>query len=290
MHKNRKIILVSFATNDLKRSIVRLKAQAENSNYYNQIKIITPNDLSDVNKDKINFLLKQGKTRGYAYWYWKPLILLDLFKGINEGDIIHYLDVGFHINKTLSNRFKEYLDLLHEDDRWLLAFQYKNINDRFPNTINLPKREEYKYTKADLFHYFDCIDDKKITHTAQFSAGNFLIKKHKNSIFFLTKWIEVFEKNFELIDDTPSNKENFPNFLENRHDQSVFSILCKKNFIGALSAYECDWAEKDNKRTWAHILDYPFLAKRDLEYNIFKRFINRQIKNFKRKRRIFFNN
>ena len=61
-----------------------------------------------------------------------------------------------------------------------------------------------------------------------------------------------------------------------------FSLLCKKKSIDSISAYECDWAEKENKRTWEHNFDNPILAKRDLEYNLFKRFINRQIKNFKR--------
>ena len=62
----------------------------------------------------------------------------------------------------------------------------------------------------------------------------------------------------------------------------IFSILCKKNFAKSLSAYEFDWAEKNNIRTWEHNLNNPFLAKRDLKYNIFKRFFNRQKKNINR--------
>ncbi len=288
MNKNSKKILIAFATKDLKRSIKRLKKQAENSKYYDEIKILTPDDLSQKNKEKIKYLLDRGKKRGYGYWYWKPLILLDLLTKIENDDIVHYLDVGFHINQSNTSRFLEYIDFLKSDDNWLLAFQYKNFDSIFSDTIEFPRREEFKYTKGDIFHHFKCFNDKDITHSAQFSAGNFFIKKHKNSIIFLKNWIKVFEDNFDLIDDTPSKNKNFPDFLENRHDQSIFSILCKKNFINGFSAYEFDWAKKDNVRTWSHIHDYPFLAKRDLEYNLFKRFFNRQIKNFKRKKRIFF--
>jgi len=99
----------------------------------------------------------------------------------------------------------------------------------------------------------------------------------------LSEWLEIFEKRFDLIDDTPSKIKNFSNFIENRHDQSVFSILCKINNIKSLSAYEFDWAEKNKKRSWEHIHNFPFFAKRDLEYNFLKRFINRQTKNYKRK-------
>ena len=47
-----------------------------------------------------------------------------------------------------------------------------------------------------------------------------------------------------------------------------------------------DYSEKgkksDNKRTWSHNIDSPILAKRDLKYNILKRFLDRQKKNLKR--------
>ena len=46
--------------------------------------------------------------------------------------------------------------------------------------------------------------------------------------------------------------------------------------------------KKKNKRTWEHNFDNPILAKRDLKYNILKRFINRQIKNWNRIKRKYF--
>ena len=95
MYKNRNVILLSFATLDLKKSIKRFSFQAQNSNYYDEIKIVTPNELSNHNKEKIDRLLRQGKIRGYCYWYWKPLLLLETLNQVKDGDIIHYLDIGF---------------------------------------------------------------------------------------------------------------------------------------------------------------------------------------------------
>ena len=290
MYKEKKIILFSFATLDLKKSIKRLKNQALISGYYDDIKIITPNDFDFETKKKAKDLIKKGKKRGYGYWFWKPFYLSKIMKEINDGDIIHYMDIGCHINKTASNRFYEYLDIITDHKNWLLAFQYHTNNIKYKSNIIFPNREEFKYTKSDLFHYFKCIDEKKMTHTPQFWAGSFFIKKDINSVIFLKNWNKFFEEKFHLIDDTPSKEKNFLGFIENRHDQSIFSLLCKKNFIESLSAYECDWAEKNNLRTWDHILDYPILAKRDLQYSMLKRFINRQIKNFKRKKNFFFKN
>jgi hypothetical protein len=282
MFNKKKITLLSFATSDLSRSVERFKKQAKESNYYDQILIMSPDDLKEKDKQKLNFLLQKGKKRGYGYWFWKPLLLISFLEKMEKESIAHYMDIGFHINKTSSNRFYEYLELLNQNNRWLLAFQYKPIERKMYSKFRFPEREEFKYTKADLFSYYQRLEDKKITHTPQFSAGNFFIKKNEKTEQFIYKWLEVFEKRFDLIDDTPSKIKNFTNFIENRHDQSVFSILCKINSIESLSAYEFDWAEKENKRTWEHIHNFPFFARRDLEYNFFKRFINRQIKNFKR--------
>ena len=290
MYKDKKIVLFAFASLDLKRSVKRLEEQALNSNFYDSIKIITPNNFNQETKIKATNLIKNGKKRGYGYWFWKPFFLSKIMKEINDGDIIHYIDIGCHIKKTGSNRFYEYLDLLEDKDKWLLAFQYHSNNIKFTDEIIFHKREEFKYTKADLFKHFECLGKKEITHTPQFWAGSFFIKKHIKSEKFLKDWNKIFDENFDLIDDTVSKLPNFPGFIENRHDQSVFSILCKKNFIESLSAYESEWGEKNNLRSWEHILDYPILAKRDLKYNLLRRFINRQIKNFRRKQRLFFKN
>ena len=282
MKKDKKIILLSFATEDLKKTIKRLTIQAKESGYYDEINILNPKDINKNNKDKIDKLIRLGKKRGYAYWYWKPLLILQTLENINNGDIIHYLDAGFHINKNRAKKFYEYVDLISNTEKWLLAFQYKTIHADNMQDIIFPKREEHMYTKGDIFNYFKCLDNKEFTHTPQFFAGSFFLKKDNKSYSFLKQWIEVFEKRFDLIDDSISKIPNFETFIENRHDQSIFSILCKKNYVEVLSAYELDWAKKNNKRTWEHNLNNPFLAKRDLKYNILKRFFNRQKKNFNR--------
>jgi len=288
MYKGKKIILYAFASLDLKRSVKRLEEQALNSNFYDSIKIITPNNFDHHIDLKASDLLKKGKKRGYCYWFWKPLFLSRIMKEINNGDIIHYMDIGCHIKKTGSNRFYEYLDFMTDTSKWLVAFQYHTNNIKFLDKIKFQKREEFKYTKSDLLQYFQCLNKKEITHSPQFISGTFFIKKNNDAERFIEKWNQVFEERFDLIDDTPSHIKNFPGFIEHRHDQSVFSLLCKLSFIESFSAYECDWGEKDNKRTWDHIIDYPIIAKRDLQYNIFRRFINRQIKNYRRKKLLFF--
>ena len=89
------------------------------------------------------------------------------------------------------------------------------------------------------------------------------------------------KKTLQLIDDSDSIEKNHENFIEHRHDQSIFSLICKREKVYFLSASECEWAEIKNKRTWKHLENYPILAKRDKKFNFFKRFIIRQKKNIK---------
>jgi len=275
MTNKRSIVLLAFGTNDLYKSAKRLKLQALESKYYTDIKILSSKDLDDNAKNFIENIIKKDGKRGFGYWFWKPYLILKVIKELKDNDIIHYLDIGCHINNN-SNKFKKYISLLDADTRGLIAFQYYPIENENFKDIDFPKREEYKFTKADLFDYFGYLNNDKIINTPQFWAGSFFIKKNDFCIKFLENWIEVFRNNFELINDSPSSKKNLPGFIENRHDQSVFSLLCKKNSISSVSTYESDWAIKKNQRTWEHNKTNPFLAKRDLKYNFFRRFINRQ--------------
>ena len=288
MYKNKNIILFAFASIDLKKSAQRLKIQAKKSGYYDEIKILSPRDFDLKMRTKYHKLKKEKKKRGYGYWFWKPEFLNKIINQLKSDDIIHYIDIGCHVQNK-NSRFYEYLDMIIETDSWLLPFQYKcDEFDKF-NDISFPKREEYKYTKSDLFEFFNFLDKREITHTAQFWAGSFFLKNCQKSKSFLEEWIKIFDNNFDLIDDTSSKLKNFNGFIEHRHDQSAFSLLCKKYNIKSLSAYESEWGEKNNNRTWEHNFENPVLAKRDLRYNIFKRFVNRQLKTFRRYKKFLIN-
>ena len=47
--------------------------------------------------------------------------------------------------------------------------------------------------------------------------------------------------------------EHIRQMTDPRHDQSAFSLICKKNKIFSLSASECEWAELNGRKTWEHL-------------------------------------
>ena len=91
MNKKQKIVLVAFGTKDLKRSKRRLYLQAQNSKFYDDIKIFDYHFFDRDMKTMIKRLIKNKKERGYGYWIWKPYFILKVFKEIKYGDIINYI-------------------------------------------------------------------------------------------------------------------------------------------------------------------------------------------------------
>ena len=226
-------------------------------------------------------LLKVGKKRLYGYAVWKPDIIIDYLNSLPDNSILQYSDIGCHFNKNGIDRLNYYASLT--DENKMVTFDYSEPPKEIMElNYQFQKFKEYEYTKGDLIKYFGLNFESDVINSAQIWSGTFFMKKCDFTFKILKSWREI-TKYINLIDDSKSKSINHEKFIENRHDQSVFSILCKLNKIKSISAYECDWAILDGQRTWNHAENNPILAKRDLKYGIFERFISRQRKNIKRK-------
>jgi hypothetical protein len=158
--------------------------------------------------------------RGCGYWIWKSFIIFEYLKKINEGDILIYADAGHEISKFASNRFDEYIALTEKHS--LLAFE---INE----TIE-------KWTKPELLEYFDLFNNHNILNNKQIQAGLIFIKKSIKSLFLINIWqnLSIID-NYILINDINSNKIfNLPNYVEHRHDQSIFTLILRSNDFGLI--------------------------------------------------------
>ena len=271
-----KIFLCAFASPDLFLSKRRFYNQAKFLNFYQGIKIYTKHELSIKTLKIIESYLSKNNRRGYGYWIWKPEIILNSLRQIPENSILQYSDIGCHFNKMGISKLFYYQDMCDENN--ILSFQYfdpliKKLNFNYPNYL------EHQYTKADLMKYFNLDFNHTHMNTAQLWSGTFFIKKNLKNIEFLKQWLKAF-KDMSLIDDSISVLKNHKNFIEHRHDQSVFSLLCKLNNIFTLSVYEnCEWSLDNKGRNWDHLIDCPIQARRDLKYFSFYAF-KKKIKKF----------
>jgi hypothetical protein len=281
-----KIYLATFYSGDLKRSATRFKEQALQMGIYDFIYTFSYDDLNEEFKLYVNDLLKKGKKKGYGYWVWQTYIHQKVLSKLNPGDIYHWCDVGCHFNYNGKKRLEDYVNIVSEDDIGFLGFDYKNLTGREFSNLNFPNYLEYQYTKEDLFKYFNVQKNLEITETPQVWGGSFFIKKTNKSIKIMKEHYDITRNKFELIDDDPSKflEKSRSGFIQHRHSQSVLSIIVKLSKCKLLSAYESEWAlNKNNQRTFSHLDKFPIIAKRDKKKNFFKRFLDRQKKNYARK-------
>jgi hypothetical protein len=224
---NSKKYLCAFADSGLPHVISRFKLQADQMKSYNKVFFYTEEELNSDFRTYFSDKLKVN--RGFGYWVWKPQIILQTLEQLNEGEILQYIDAGSHLNPLGFQTLHDYFTLTNNSDIGIVAFKGMGIH------------VEKKYTKGDLFDYFNVRYRDDVYDTNQVSAGTFFIRKCKKSINIIENWLKVYYNDFSLVDDTPSKSPNFNGFYEGRHDQSVFSLLSKINgvdIIGAIGSSE----------------------------------------------------
>ena len=212
--------------------------------FFDEITLFTEHDLSAEFTSRMGRYLTPS-CRGFGYWSWKPWSIHHVLQEMEEGDRLLYLDAGCHINANGTERFREYVNMLDRDSRGMLVF-----------TNGQP---EYKWTKGDIFRHFGVSqEDGHITHTQQIAGGHVFLKKNPLTESLIRDWLHVFYDHLHLADNTPSASPNLPGFVENRYDQSIFSILCKLRGITTLDGSET-YAEN-----WEQLSLFPFQDRRDM--------------------------
>ena len=231
---------LSFANSGLGRWIrnplKRIRRQAETMGVFgDRIRIWTEHDLDADFHEQMKGHLVAG-SRGYGYWCWKPQIVLQLLREMEDGDVLLYADAGCHLNPRGTTRLMEYFALAKEHG--IVAFEARSMDDTRRDDPSQHFLTDGEWCKGDLLDYYGVRAEKDITETGQLGGTAFLVEKNDDTQKFFAEFLDVFKRRFELCDDSPSISSNLPGFKENRHDQSVFSILGKKHGACRLSCGE----------------------------------------------------
>ena len=258
-------ILLSFGDKSLRKSNKRLTSQVEKFNFYTDIFIYDESNLSQEFVTKYSQHLKP-EVKGFGYWCWKPQIIKQVLDEMSEGDILHYLDIGCHLNSRGIMRLQEYIDIL-KNSKGILGFDFSYpLDNKFfkHDGRKLFDWPEKHWTKIDLLKYFNA-DNDEILNSPQICATTIFFLKNSFTQNFVNDWVNTFKENFSLIDDSPSNHKEKEGFIMHRHDQSIFSILGKLNDISIISSYEIYYPDKHNiiKADWQALENLPIHAKRD---------------------------
>ncbi len=154
-----------------------------------------------------------SQPRGKGYWLWKPYFINRALKELREGDYLVYCDAGiYYVNSV----------------KWLIRAMERQGEDIM--AFEIP-RMEYAYTKRDVFLALDA-DREEYARTFQRMAGTIVLKKTAHSCGIIEEWLR-FAQQDSLITDAPNRlgKENYDGFIDHRHDQSIWSVVSKKNGV-----------------------------------------------------------
>lgn len=251
------------------KSADRFAREANGIGVFDQVEVLSEKSFTNSFVEQFQEHLKPG-VRGYGYWVWKPWIILTELQKLSENDILVYADVGFTINPGGIDRLREYIQLTTNSASGILGFQAKRPEPGGPvvdDGRSLPEWREKYWTKGDLIDFFGVRDDTSVLDTPTIQAGLIFMRRCKESVRFAQEWFRVFETDFSLVDDSPSQSANFVGFREHRHDQPVFSILGKIHNITTVSSNEF-WMP----HWWSSIPDWkslektPFHATRSLDF------------------------
>jgi len=198
----------------------RINNDLSNNRYdlFDEIKLLNENNLDKFIKNIIENIITKYGYRGYGYWIWKPYIILQELNNLDEGDILIHLDSHCKLD-SIKNKFTKIIDYLINENNKPLIIAQSGFNDYMYTTIKLKNTVEnylsYKFSEEELL-------------MPQYEAGIMFMKKNNFTINFFNVYFDIMKQNIDTITDIYNNdKDNHKSFIENRHDQSVCSLLAK---------------------------------------------------------------
>ena len=220
---------ITYCTEDHKMFADYNAHTATNVGMFDTTQIYTPNDLDERFKIYNNHILNLKK--GAGYWIWKPYVILKKLLELDEGDILCYNDSKYIWLTDIRNLTTE---VLSDKD---IGIYY----NRPSANINFEKN----WTKFDTYVIMN-IDNNvfnSMYQSPQIWAGFILLRKNFNTIRFISEWLTYVQDNRLSTDSKSIFSNEFDDFREHRHDQSILSILSKK------------WNNKIHHFNQNHLLD-----------------------------------
>jgi hypothetical protein len=187
----------------------RLIEQAKRLNIFTKYILYTSEDLKNDTefwKEHSEFIL--NNPRGYGYWLWKPYLIKKTMQNMNDGDILLYLDCGCELTCNKKNELLKCIDIVKTD-----------------YIIGTLAGIERVWNKMDLIIKLD-MNNNMYLNTYQRQAGTNMFLVCDKTINLVNEWYTIGSE-YHYIDDSPSIIPN-EEFIEHRHDQSIFSLLTKK--------------------------------------------------------------
>ena len=176
-----------------------------------------PNNIEQDFKEKNQEILRSP--RGGGYWLWKPYFINRVLKECKEGDWLIYTDSALYFNRSV----QKYIERLARQGKSFVVQETKFL--------------EKQFTKADILWALEC-NEEKYLNSKQLAATVIILKNCVESRKIVEEWLDYSQEKGLISDDIV--RPNCDEFIENRHDQSLLSLICKQRKASIDNNLFCD--------------------------------------------------
>jgi hypothetical protein len=203
---------ITFATDHYMQHAINICNSSKLSGF-DVHRIFTFNDVDPLYKARNSHILNHNQ--GAGFWIWKSYIIMKYLYEIDKDDVVCYCDSLYLF--TGQRNIQEITQLI--DNKHGIFITHNKPNE--------PMYLEKQYTKGDAFFLMNRRDEEYYD-TPQAWGGFIIIKNNFISLQIITEWF-TYVQDERIVTNLPTViMPNHGDFIENRHDQTVISIICKK--------------------------------------------------------------
>lgn len=213
-----KKIFIAYADEKMAYSLHRIGRQAKKLNFFDEIRLYTPQLLPESVK---NWKLMQYSYGG-GYWAWKPFIIWDTLQKEEEGSQVFYVDAGCTLQKGYEWEWLSELAKNHET----ILFQYKEFMPEWKKFGSDSTKIKH-WTKKESLDFLDLFVNNPNWKEQRKIWGGFIIMTEKHNRL-LSDWLTIVREYPEIILDPKPDDPQETYFAQHKHDQSVLVALSQK--------------------------------------------------------------
>jgi hypothetical protein len=181
---------------------------------------------------KNQIIFEKYRTIGFGLYMWKPYIIYEKIKTIEEGEFIYYQD---------SSRYD--FTGLEKDIMPVCEYMDKNNIELIPGA-KLNKQNRY-LIKGECLNYMGC-NDENFLNCNHYQTSPMLFKKTANTINFIKEWLDYCQIPQCIVKNTETHQ----------CDQAILNILLYKYGYEGLIYIEDKNESKKYSVYWKLLLEY----------------------------------
>lgn len=203
--------LLTFAEGDptIKESAMRLKKEATTLKIFDEVINYDGNLLKEIINERITEFINSNK-RGYGLWIWKPIIVREILKRTEMGDVVFYADAGCEFDESSRRKTIEEIGKV----------------EKYGSRFYMTKHNEIEYSSQEIIEKIRNKKIEEIKNEKQIQATFFILRNDEDTRKLIENWYELALENdaYYLKDN---HQEKNKKLIEIRHDQSILSLLVK---------------------------------------------------------------